>query len=307
MGMARSLRKRLTTLLATKKISSKQYQHIIDTFSNDEILDTEITEHNLTITRPTLSHKMVDAFCSWLKNESDLDEDTVDLLRNLFRLGARPIDSTNRVAANSPSRPIDAPNGPVSAAYTNNGVVTLFASLHFANVPHRNKIYNGIWGYAPETGNREYALQCNHKGLNILDITTKNIVKVQTIQMKGGDIWRDVVTHSHYAYVAAEGSPGKNNLWVVDLSQLSTSSAQPLTNSNPISKDKIMDLGYNDWGHTINAYGGLLFLNTMYGCGIFDLVNDPMNPNHFITYDCECHDSYVKKSNQRDILVSSDG
>jgi len=302
MGMIRSIRKRLNTLLKNEKINDRQYNNIIDKFSTDEILDAEMGEHNLTISRPILSHQLAYALSNWLINESEitnqLDVDTADLLRNLFSLGA----PTSRVA---PS----VPNGPVSALYADTGVVKLFAMRNFKPVFSAGKIYNGIWGYAPEAGSREYALQCNYEGLNILDVTTKNIVKVQTIKMAGGNIWRDVATHSNYAYISAQDyySRTMNNVWVVDLSQLSSSLAQA-ENSNPISKDKIKDLGYNSLGHTVNVFGGLLFLNTASeGCIIFDLRIDPMNPKELMTYNGECHDSYVKKINKRNILFSSDG
>ena len=64
-----------------------------------------------------------------------------------------------------------------------------------------NRLYNGIWGYTK--GSREYALQCNSIGLNIIDITDKpaagsNYPVIQTITMTGGDVWRDVATEGDY-------------------------------------------------------------------------------------------------------------
>ena len=62
-------------------------------------------------------------------------------------------------------------------------------------------MYSHIWGYSVDI--REYTLQCSSAGLNILDVATDNIVKIQTIKMSGGEVWRDVATHSHYVYVVA--------------------------------------------------------------------------------------------------------
>ena len=64
-----------------------------------------------------------------------------------------------------------------------------------------NRLYNGIWGY--KKGRREYALQCNSIGLNILDVTDKpasgsTYPVIQTITMSGGDTWRDVATRGDY-------------------------------------------------------------------------------------------------------------
>jgi len=131
--------------------------------------------------------------------------------------------------------------------------------------------------------------------------------------MPGGDIWRDVATHSHYAYVAAQGG---GNAWVIDLQELSsTLSAPDGEDSNPILAKYIKDIGYPDWGHTINVDKGLLFLNSAggnKGCKILDLLSDPMSPKVLVdkttSYDGgDCHDSYVQTIGNRDILISSDG
>ena len=48
-------------------------------------------------------------------------------------------------------------------------------------------MYSDIWGYSVDI--REYTLQCSSAGLNILDVTTDNIGKIQTIKMSGGEVW----------------------------------------------------------------------------------------------------------------------
>jgi len=295
MSMTVSQRERLELLLERERINNEQFYHIVDVLVSDDILD-ETAEYDMTIKRTPLSNDRADIFRDWLveHEQRDLELNTANLLRNMFALGA--------------PQGRDAPDVPkvlAPADYTGNGVVKLLARSDFSRNICYNQIYNGIWGY--KTGKREYALQCDHIGLNILDVTTNNIVVIQTIEMTGGDVYRDVATHENYAYVAAQ--KGRDaNAWVVDLSQLSSDSAQ-LANSNPISINKIKDLGYTDWGHTLNVWNGLLFLNDSFmGCKILDLRNNPMKPVELINYEKgECHDSYVHTINDKDILFASDG
>jgi len=303
MAMLAPLRTRLKILLDRHDISDAQYTQIVTVLvTNDEILDVSMKDHDDHATRPTLSNELVLIFLEWINEEltgNRLVQDTADLIINLFTLYLPPgIEAVNTSST---------PNGAASASYTSNGVVQFLANSNFAP---SSGIYNGIWGY--EIGVREYALQCNAAGLNILDVTdTNNIVKVQTIPMPGGNPWRDVATYSHYAYVAAQAG---GNAWVIDLEQLSSSTPQG-TDDNPITEDYIKDIGYLNLGHTVNVDKGLLFLNSAggsAGCKILDLQSDPMSPSVLVdkteTYGGrDCHDSYVQTIGNSDILVSSDG
>jgi len=302
MAMLAPLRTRLKILLDRHDISDAQYTEIVTVLvTDDNILDVSMKDHDDHTTRPTLSNELVLIFLEWIDEEltgNRLVQDTADLIINLFSLYLPP--GTEAASTSS------TPNGPAPASYTGNGVVQFLAKKNFAP---SSDIYNGIWGY--ETGDREYALQCNAVGLNILDVTTNDIVKVQTIPMDGGNPWRDVATYSHYAYVAGQAGA---NAWVIDLAQLSSSGPQG-EDSDPITQDRYKDIDYLNWGHTVNVDKGLLFLNSARGsdgCKILDLQSDPMNPSVLVdttaTYGGgDCHDSYVQTIGDSDILVSSDG
>ena len=99
------------------------------------------------------------------------------------------------------------------------------------------------------------------------------------------------------AYVAAQN---KGNAWIVNLSKLSDSTPQG-ENSNPIPESDIKDIGYQNWGHTLNVANGLLFLNSgkpSDTCKILDLNEDPWNPIVLVektgqSGGDQCHDSYA--------------
>jgi len=302
MAMLTPLLTRLDILLDTHRINKYQHGHIVlDLVANEELLTVSMKDHDDHVTRPSLSEEQVIVFNKWIDRElaeGRLKEDTADLIINLFDLFLPAF--TNEVNARS------IPNGPAPASTEN--VVSFVGNLNFAP---NSGIYNGIWGY--RNGDREYALQCNGVGLNILDVTTETIFKVQTIVMPGGSIWRDVATHDHYAYVAAQNG---GNAWVIDLVGLSPNLSAPNgEDSNPIFTEEIKDIGYTNWGHTMNVDKGLLFLNSAgggNGCKILDLLSDPMSPKVLVDKTTsygggDCHDSYVQTIGNKDILISSDG
>src|SRR5574341_938608 len=221
------------------------------------------------------------------------------------------------------------------ANYTGNGNVTLLGQInvqppnpYYGDNSSTGTLYNGIWGYA--TGSREYALQCNSFGLHIIDVTTPGApFRVQYIDMSGGvnppkgRIWRDVDIHldpgsgKTYAYIGAQSN---GNLWVVDLSHLSGSSAHGV-DSNPIPPAGIADRGRTHYGHTVfvNDGLGLLIMNTAnngstLGCQIFDLNANPFDPPVIASWSGsghDCHDSYARAnvpgSGGKDLLYVADG
>jgi len=292
-----SIRNRLNRLHRENELNDRQYYYII-AMANHKLLDAELLDHAMNFTVPPLNEEIAGHLRDWLEQEEDNDnmmKNAADLIRNLFRLGAGSSRSEGNYA-----RQVDSA---AKASYTKNGVVEFLArSTSF------DTFYNGIWGFTK--GAREYALQCGADGLHILDVTTADIILVQTIPMSGGEIWRDVATHDNYAYVAAQGGSSPD-AWVVNLSELSGASAQA-ANSNPITTGNIKNIGEVDRGHTINVWNGLLFLNgaggNTFGCRIFDLLPDPMMPKFLTTYSGgDCHDSYGQTIGQKDVLFSADG
>lgn len=192
MAMLVSLRRRLNILLTGNEINDDQYERIVNIVANDEILNAEMKDHDDHSIRPPLSQDKIIKFSQWLYQEvadKHLAVTTAEYISNIFNLSTPP------GVAKDDSLSLIQNDAQALATYSNNGVVQFLARSNFSP-PSSGQLYNGIWGY--QTGNREYALQCNSVGLNILDVTTDNIVKLQTITMKGGAIWRDVATHSHY-------------------------------------------------------------------------------------------------------------
>jgi len=216
---------------------------------------------------------------------------------------------------------------PTPSSYTGNGNVVLLGHVnpqppnpYYSDNTSTGQLYNGVWGYS--VGTREYALQTNSTGLHILDVTDPaTAYRVQYVPMAGGRIWRDVATHEDlpsgktYAYVGAQSN---GNLWVVDLSYLSGSTAHGV-DSNPIPPAGYADRGRTNYGHTIHVGEGLLFMNSAnqgssLGCQIFDLLQDPWNPPLIASWSGtqrDCHDSFVRAnvpgSGGKDILYSADG
>ncbi|HLE57179.1 MAG TPA: choice-of-anchor B family protein, partial [Rhodothermia bacterium] len=222
-----------------------------------------------------------------------------------------------------------------TADYSGNGNVIRLGRLdtqppspYYGDNSSTGTLYNGIWGYA--TGSREYALQCNSFGLHIIDVTNPAApVRVQYIDMSGGvsppkgRIWRDVDIHTDpvsgktYAYVGAQSS---GNLWIVDLSDLSGSTAHGV-DSNPISPAAIADRGWTNYGHTmfVNDGLGLMFMNSAnngstLGCRIFDLLQNPFDPPMIANWSGtgrDCHDSFARSnvpgSGGKDLLYVADG
>ena len=96
---------------------------------------------------------------------------------------------------------------------------TLFAQN--VNTTYRSKIsYPGqtlanVWGYT--SGGKEYALVGGSQGLIIVDITNPDSPN-QIVQIPGpNNLWKEIKTYQHYAYVTSEGGGG---IQVVDLAGL---------------------------------------------------------------------------------------
>jgi len=304
------LKDRIKMLFQQGDITTEQKEYIMSKIS-EKMLNQQLVDRNKVhdADYAKLSIKDMDELSLWLDQEvisEHISAETANYARAILDLGPSSFQEPNAKTL------LD---GPVDADYEGNGIVTKLAWRDYDPQAGGNNLYNGIWGYAK--GIREYALHTSYKGLNILDVTDAeddNIFLVQTIPMTGGNIWRDVaVTEDHYAYVAAQGGTNPH-FFSIDLSELSGSSPHG-EGSNPISQNNIINHGYSNWGHTINAWNGLVFLNSAYssrGCEILDARDNPMNPKAVANYsNGDCHDSFAKKiyykGQLRDLFFVADG
>jgi len=172
---------------------------------------------------------------------------------------------------------------------------TLFAQN--VNTTFRSKLtYPGqtlanIWGY--ESRGQEYALVGGAQGLIIVDITNPDAPQ-QIVQIPGpNNLWKEIKTYKHYAYVTSEGGQG---IQVVDLTALPAPTVQShfykgdgaiLNQLNTIHA-----LHIDETKGFLYAWGGSLFGG---GAKIFDLNADPYNPKYVGKYDQlgYIHDGYV--------------
>jgi choice-of-anchor B domain-containing protein len=148
-----------------------------------------------------------------------------------------------------------------------------------------------ICGYAQ--GGREYALLGGSQGLIIVDVTLPSTPQ-QIVQIPGpNNLWKEIKTYSHYAYVTSEGGQG---VQIVDLSNL------PSANLNYHYYKG--DASINDQLNTIHAlhidtkkgflyaFGSNLFNG---GAVVLDLNADPYNPSYAGKFDQlgYIHDGYA--------------
>ena len=83
-------------------------------------------------------------------------------------------------------------------------------------------LYSAIWGYKAPDG-REYAILGCYDGTAFIDITDPgNIREVDfvptTNASSSSNIWREMKTYSHYAYIVSE--VGNSGIQIVDLQYL---------------------------------------------------------------------------------------
>jgi choice-of-anchor B domain-containing protein len=153
-----------------------------------------------------------------------------------------------------------------------------------------------VWGYA--ANDKEYALAGGRNGLIIVDITNPDAPQ-QVVQIPGpNNLWKEIKTYKHYAYVVSEGGQG---IQVVDLSGLPS----PNLNYHYYKGDgailnqlnKIHALHIDTTKGFLYAYGGDLFAGR---AKIFNLNPDPYNPTYAGTFNSNfsgsqnyVHDGYV--------------
>ncbi len=159
--------------------------------------------------------------------------------------------------------------------------------MHYAGQSCAN-----IGGYVDSTG-KEYALVGCSFGLSIVDVTNP-VAPFQLKQIPGPhNLWKEVKTYKHYAYVTTEGGQG---LQIINL--------RSLPDSNSITYKHWMPLIGTDTLKTIHAlhidtvtgyvylYGSNLANG---GAVVADIHTDPWNPVYVGEYDGEyVHDGYVR-------------
>lgn len=108
----------------------------------------------------------------------------------------------------------------LNSSYLEGQNVTLLGSLN----PYPGAAYANIWGYA--ANGREYALIGVTGGTSIIDVT--NPIAPVEVEFIPGPLappyeWREIKTHSHYAYVVSEGGGSGAGMQIIDLSNLPVS------------------------------------------------------------------------------------
>lgn len=147
---------------------------------------------------------------------------------------------------------------------------------------------SSLWGYTDGAG-REYALVGTTRGFSIVDLSNPAIPRQIRFVSGAQGTWREVKTFRNYAYVTHDNSNNAEGLLIVDLENLRDS---------VVVKDFQGQDGNLRRAHTlyIDSLGYLyLFGGTSRGCAIYNLNNDPMNPEFVgITSDEYIHDGYVR-------------
>ena len=173
-----------------------------------------------------------------------------------------------------------------SPAFAQDFNVQLRSSLEFPGQTLAN-----VCGYTQ--GGREYALVGGSQGLIIVDVTNP-AAPVNIVQIPGPDnLWKEIKTYSHYAYVTSEGGQG---LQIVDLSLLPS----PNLNSHFYTGDGAI-VGQLNTIHAlhIDTKKGFVYL---FGGGLFggaakvlDLNVDPYNPTYVGRFDAlgYIHDGFA--------------
>lgn len=174
----------------------------------------------------------------------------------------------------------------VSAVFSQNTNVAFRSKMTFPSQTVAN-----VWGYT--AAEREYALIGASKGMIIADITNPD-APVQIVQIPGPDnLWKEIRTYQHYAYIVTEGGSG---LQIVDLSNLPAANLnyKYYTGDGAIQGqlDRIHALHIDETKGYLYAYGGNLFNG---GAKVLNLKPDPYNPTYAGKFDQlgYIHDGYV--------------
>ena len=145
--------------------------------------------------------------------------------------------------------------------------------------------YNDIWGYVDGSG-IEYALLGCGNGTSIVRIDNPSQPQEVAFIPGPSSIWRDIKTHSTYAYIVTEGTGTGRGLQIVDLSQLPNTATLVNTIETWFTR-----------AHNIfidNGFAYVIGTNNGGGMHILDLTN-PINPTrtNYYTASNYIHDVYV--------------
>ena len=167
-----------------------------------------------------------------------------------------------------------------------------------SNLNNHGTPYSAVWGYVAPDG-REYAILGCYDGTSFVDITdANNIHQVgfipSTSPGNGNNLWREMKTYSHYAYIVSEVT--NSGIQIVDL--------QYLPDSVHYVK-KFLPAGYSST-HSISQSGPYLYMNgASIGQGItcYDLTVDPETPikrgafNNEYVHDCRVFNDTIYAAN----------
>jgi choice-of-anchor B domain-containing protein len=139
-----------------------------------------------------------------------------------------------------------------------------------------------VWGYVGRDG-KEYALLGGQMGMIIVDVSNPDAPQ-EIVRIPGpNNLWKEIKTYSHYAYIVSEGGLG---IQVVNLKGLPS----PNLPSHYYRGDGVINNQLNRI-HALHidvkkgflyAWGGNLFGG---GAKVFDLKQDPYNPKYVGKYD----------------------
>lgn len=148
-----------------------------------------------------------------------------------------------------------------------------------------------VCGWTSPDGH-EYALVGASQGMIIIDVTNP-AAPVQIVQIPGPDnLWKEIKTYSHYAYVTSEGGGG---VQIVDLSGLpsATLNYHNYTGNGDIPQqmNAIHALHIDTKKGFLYTYGG-----NLQSAAVHDLNADPYNPTYVGRYNDlgYIHDGYAE-------------
>ena len=176
---------------------------------------------------------------------------------------------------------------------------TLPAQLNVELVSHiaYDDKASDVWGYTAPDGT-EYAMIGLHNGVSFVSLADPdNPVEVAYLSGEFSR-WRDLRTFGHYAYVVADQPGSEEGLWAIDLSGLPGSvelnKILYTFDDNTTGTDTLFSC-HNVW---VDDKGFAYLTGCDYNHGgvlMFDLNNDPMNPEYVGKgRDVYSHDNYVR-------------
>jgi len=145
-----------------------------------------------------------------------------------------------------------------------------------------------IWGYADSLGN-EYALVGGRTGLSIVNVTNPDSI-YQVVKIPGPiNLWKEIKTYRHYAYVTTEGGGG---LQIVNLANLPDSNLAVTTWAPNFAGNNLDNI------HALHIDNGKVYLygsNLANGGIVVGDLTNPWSPQIVNIYDgAYVHDGIVR-------------